>query len=162
MGVYEAADGRIVIGASGQAQYHKFCTAIGAPELAADARFAAPEARLANRAAFTAEVNARTRAAPSAVWVERLNAAGVACGPINTLDRTFADPQVRSLGIVQTVGHPRLGALDLLGSAVRMSAAAAAIDRPAPDKGAHTEAVLREFGFSDAEIARLRADRVAI
>jgi crotonobetainyl-CoA:carnitine CoA-transferase CaiB-like acyl-CoA transferase len=162
MGVYEAADGRIVIGASGQAQYRKFCTALGAPDLVTDPRFVTADARLANRPAFTEAVNARTRAAPSAVWVERLNAAGVACGPINTLDKTFADPQVRSLGIVQTVRHPRLGALDLLGSAIRMSAAIATIDRPAPDKGADTEEVLRAFGFSDAEIAQLLADRSAV
>jgi formyl-CoA transferase len=162
MGVYPAADGEIVIGASGQGQYRKFCAALGAPELLEDPRFATMEARVENRAAFTEAVAARTRAAPAGHWVALFNAAGIACGPINAIDRVFADPQVRAQGLVRPVRHPRLGELRLLGSPIGLSGAAPGDARPAPEKGEHTEEVLREFGFSAEEIERLRAAGAAM
>jgi crotonobetainyl-CoA:carnitine CoA-transferase CaiB-like acyl-CoA transferase len=161
MGVYPAADGDIVIGASGQGQYRKFCEAVGAPELLSDARFATAGARAENRAAFTAALSALTRTAPAAHWVDLLNAAGIACGPINTVDQVFADPQVRASGIVHPVAHPRLGALRLLGAPLTLSAGAARIELPAPEKGEHTDALLREAGYSEAEIEALRREGIA-
>jgi crotonobetainyl-CoA:carnitine CoA-transferase CaiB-like acyl-CoA transferase len=156
MGVYPASDGDILIGASGQGQYRKLCEAIGAPELLTDPRFATADARLANRPAFNAALSAVTRTRPVEAWVPLLNAAGIACGPINAIDQVFADPQVAASGIVQPVAHPRLGEIRLLGSPIRLSAAEAAIATAAPEKGADTDAVLREAGYAEAEIAALR------
>ncbi len=156
MGVYPASDGDILIGASGQGQYRKLCEAIGAPELLTDPRFASADARLANRPAFNAALSAVTRTRPVEAWVPLLNAAGIACGPINAIDQVFADPQVQASGIVQPVAHPRLGEIRLLGSPIRLSAAEAAIATAAPEKGADTDAVLREAGYAEAEIAALR------
>jgi len=156
MGVYPAADGGIVIGASGEDQYRRFCAAMGAPALLSDLRFASAAARAQNRAAFTEALSALTRTAPAEHWVARLNAAGVACGPIHRMDQVFADPQVRALGLVQSVTHPRLGPLDLLGAPLTFSAAASRIERPAPDKGEHTDELLREAGYDEMEIQALR------
>ncbi len=156
MGVYPASDGDILIGASGQGQYRKLCEAIEAPDLLGDPRFATADARLANRPAFNAALSAVTRRRSVADWVERLNAAGIACGPINAIDQVFDDPQVQASGIVQAVAHPRLGELRLLGSPIRLSAAEAEIATAAPDKGADTDAVLGEAGYAAAEIAALR------
>jgi crotonobetainyl-CoA:carnitine CoA-transferase CaiB-like acyl-CoA transferase len=161
MGVYPAADGGIVIGASGEEQYRKFCRAMGAPELLGDPRFASAAARAQNRAAFTEALSALTRTAPAAHWVARLNAAGVACGPIYRVDEVFADPQVRALGLVQPVAHPRLGLLDLLGTPLTLSAATARIARPAPDRGEHTDELLRDAGYDEGEIEALRRGGVA-
>ena len=157
MGVYPTADGEIVIGASGQGQYRKLCEAIAAPHLRDDARFATADARLANRPAFTEALSAVTRTRPSAAWVSLLNKAGIACGPINAIDEVFADPQVQAHGLAQTVTHPRLGPIDLLGAPLTLSAAEARIARAAPEKGEHTDAILREAGYDAAEIAALRA-----
>ncbi|HEY4252690.1 MAG TPA: CaiB/BaiF CoA-transferase family protein [Roseomonas sp.] len=161
MGVYPAADGGIVIGASGEGQYRKFCTALDAPALLSDPRFASMSARAANRAAFTDTVSAITRRAPAAHWVALLNGAGIACGPINRMDQVFADPQVQASGIVQSVTHPRLGLLQLLGPALALSASAARIACGAPEKGEHTDALLRDAGYAEAEIAALRREGVA-
>ena len=158
MGVYPASDGDILIGASGQGQYRKLCEAIGAPHLWTDPRFAAAEARLANRPAFNQALSAVTRTKPVAHWVALLNEAGIACGPINAIDQVFADPQVRQSGIVQNVVHPRLGQISLLGAPLTLSAAEARIRSSAPDKGEHTDDLLRAAGYADAEIAALRKD----
>jgi formyl-CoA transferase len=156
MGVYPASDGDMLIGASGQAQYRKLCEAIGAPELLADPRFATADARLANRPAFNAALSAVTRSRRVQEWVPLLNAAGIACGPINAIDQVFADPQVQASGIAQRAAHPRLGEIGLLGSPIRLSASEACIATAAPEKGADTDAVLREAGYAEPEIAALR------
>jgi formyl-CoA transferase len=161
MGVYPAADGDLVIGASGQGQYRKFCEAIEAPQLLSDERFATADARARNRSAFTEALSAITRSKPAAHWVTLLNAAGIACGPINRMDQVFADPQVQASGIVQSVEHPRLGRLDLLGTPITLSAGEARIGRPAPERGEHTDALLREAGYSEADIEALRRNGVA-
>jgi crotonobetainyl-CoA:carnitine CoA-transferase CaiB-like acyl-CoA transferase len=160
MGVYAAADGSIVIGASNHQQYERFCHAIAAPELLDDPRFRDAQSRKQNRDAFTAAVSAIVGRKPAAHWVEHLNRAGVACGPIYTVDRMFDDPQVRMLNMARTVQHPRLGPLQVIGPGFRLASGEAEIDRPAPEKGEHTDAVLRESGFSEAEISALRTERI--
>jgi len=156
MGVYPASDGEILIGASGQGQYRKLCEAIAAPHLLADPRFATADARLENRPAFNAALSEVTRSRSVAEWVPLLNEAGIACGPINTIDQVFADPQVQASGIAQRVAHPRLGEIGLLGSPLSLSASEARIVCAAPEKGADTDAVLREAGYAEPEIAALR------
>jgi formyl-CoA transferase len=156
MGVYPASDGDVLIGASGQGQYRKLCEAIGAPELLTDPRFATADARLANRPAFNAALSGITRTRSVAEWVPLLNEAGIACGPINAVDQVFADPQVQASGIARHVRHPRLGEIGLLGSPIRLSASEAGITAAAPDKGADTDAVLREAGYAEPEIVALR------
>ncbi|MBR0667219.1 CoA transferase [Roseomonas hellenica] len=158
MGVYPASDGDILIGASGQGQYRKLCDAIDAPELRDDPAYATADARLAHRAAFNAALSAVTRQRPVAEWVARLNAAGVACGPINAIDQVFADPQVQATRIAKRVAHPRLGEIGLLGSPLVLSRSEARIDAAAPEKGEHTDSLLREAGYADAAIQRLRAE----
>lgn len=161
MGVYQAADGSIVIGASGEGQYGKFREAMGAPDLLSDPRFASAAARVENRAAFTEVLSALTRTAPAEHWVALLNAAGVACGPINRIDHVFADPQVRASGLVQSVTPPRLGELNLLGAPLTFSAETARVEHPAPEKGEHTDALLREAGSCEAVVEALRRSGVA-
>ena len=86
-----------------------------------------------------------------------MNEVGVPCGPIYTIDQTFADPQVQHLGIAKPVSHPKLGSQKVVGQPIHMSGYPQPDElRPTPDQGEHTDAVLHELGYDAAAVAGLR------
>jgi len=159
---YRTADGHLNVAASGSVMWLRLCEAIGRPELIDDVRFRRADDRAANRAVLADELNAALQTRTSAEWVEVLNAAGVPCGPIYKMDEVFADPQVRHLKASAEVMHPRLGALRILNQPVTLSRTPAALVAATPERGEHTEEILREIGVSDADIALLRGGKVIL
>ena len=160
-GMFQTADGHINIAASGDNLWRRFCEAAGARDLLENPDFATVVARAKNREALVAHLNEIVRRHPSAYWVELLNKAGVPCGPINTIDQTFADPQVQHLGIAKPVSHPKLGAQKVVGQPIHLSAYPQPDElQPTPDQGQHTEAVLRDLGYDAAAVAGLREQGV--
>ncbi|MSP68142.1 MAG: CoA transferase [Alphaproteobacteria bacterium] len=155
-GVFETADGHINLGVAGTAIWIRFCDALGQPELAADPRFATTKARSDHRDALSAVINAATRTGTSAEWIERMNQAGVPCGPINRIDQVFADPQVRHLGMAQSVNSPALGEIAIIGQPVQLSRTPSRLAAPPPAYGEHTDELLGEIGFDAAARADLR------
>ena len=87
----------------------------------------------------------------SSDWIELLNDAGVPCGPINSIDEVFNDPQVKHLEMTKPVLHPTLGEIDLLRNPIQMQESARDYT-PAPAKGQHTAGVLTEYGYTDEEV----------
>ena len=117
---------------------------------------------LSRRRAETAEKRPRRPDATktSADWIDILNRAGVPSGPIYKMNEVFADPQVQHLGIVQPVEHPTLGRLDLVGQAVTLSRTPSKLRSATPERGEHTDEVLRELGYDVDTVARFHRDGV--
>ena len=159
-GVFPTSDGHINIAASGDHIYRRLCAALDMPHLAEDPAFATDGARSRNRAALNAAIAEITRRKPSAEWIAALNAAGVPSGPIYKMDEVFADPQVRHLGMAAPLRRERLGGTHVVNQAVGLSRTPSAIRTGAPEKGEHTDEILREFGYDHAAIAELRARKV--
>jgi crotonobetainyl-CoA:carnitine CoA-transferase CaiB-like acyl-CoA transferase len=160
-GMFQTADGFINIAASGDNLWRKFCEVAGDKELASNPDFATVVSRGKNRPALIAHLNDVVRSKPSQFWVDELNKAGVPCGPINTIDQVFADPQVKHLGIRRPTDHPKLGTFDIVGQPIHMSAFPQPDRlRPTPEQGEHTDQVLAELGYGKAEIAALHQEGV--
>ena len=161
MGTYEAADGHINIAAPGGRLWRAFCAEIGCPELPDDERFSSVKLRSANRTELNQIISARLAEAGSDEWVERLNAAGIPSGRVNSVAEAFADPQVQHLGMAAPVRHPTAGDISIIRNATQIDGVANGIRRPSPSRGEHTGEILAQFGLSPAEIAALReADAV--
>jgi len=155
-GVYKTADDPISLAASGHL-FPRLLKTIGRDELAKHPDYSSSKLRSQNREALHAEIEKETLKKPSAHWIDALAKAGVPCAPINTIDKTFADPQVIKLGMAQPVEHPKLGRIELVGQGVRMGPDQVKIRNAAPERGEHTNEVLKEFGYSEGDIATLRA-----
>lgn len=154
-GVFETANGHINIAASGNDLYKRFCHAIEREDLLTDPRFATSKARSDNRDELMALLMPVTRQKSSEEWIKLMNEAGVPCGPINTIDKTFADEQVQFLGIAQTVQSPVRGELSILGHPISANGKRNPLRCAAPELGQDNEEILTSLGYSREQIADL-------
>jgi len=154
-GVFKTTDGYINIATTGQRIWQRFCEAAEAPQLLKNPDYETGALRSKNRDALNAEIDELLAGRTSAEWVERFNEAGVPCGPIYSIDQMFADPQVKHLGIAQTVTKKDKSKMALVGQPVTLSRTPSRLVARPPELGEHTDAILKEFGFSKRDIAAL-------
>jgi crotonobetainyl-CoA:carnitine CoA-transferase CaiB-like acyl-CoA transferase len=159
-GVFPTSDGHINIAASGGHIFARFCQTLGLNHLHDDPLFAEDAARSTNRVALNRVISEVTRQHTSNDLIAMLNKAGVPCGPINRMDEVFADPQVQHLGMAAAVQHATLGKVEVVNQPVKLSRTPSHIVHPTPEKGEHTEEVLREYGYDDNAITAFRARKI--
>ena len=156
MGCFRSADGYVNIAGAFGRLLHRFCDAIGLPDLPADPRFDTTAKRSANREELNRLIGERLATGTTAEWVERLNAVGVPCGPVLRTDEVFADPHVTHLGMAATVTSPTLGPVTILRNAVTLVDGPPTVRTATPEAGEHTTPVLHELGLDDGAIDDLR------
>ena len=158
---FPTEDGDMILAVGNDGQFARLCTALDLPGLADDERYRTNAARVAHRATLIPQLRRATVQRTTDDWIGRLEAAGVPCGPVNTLDRVFRDPQVLARGMRFDMDHPTAGTLPLVASPIRLSDTPVSYRQPPPTLGQHTAAVLAErLGLDDASLARLTADGV--
>jgi crotonobetainyl-CoA:carnitine CoA-transferase CaiB-like acyl-CoA transferase len=157
---YPVADGMIAVAVGNDAQFRKFAEVLGHAEWGADERFRRNQDRVVNRQALDAMVAAVLKAADAQRWIDRLQAAGIPCGRINSVSQALSDPQAAAREMVRTLAHPSAGEVRTLGIPFRFSDTPAAIRRPPPRFSQHTAEVLAELGYTAEQVAALERDRV--
>ncbi len=157
---FRCADGYITIGAGNQRVFEKLARVLEHPEWLADARFVTDTTRVAHRDALTAAIEDITDTATRGAWLERLEAAGIPCGPILDYAEAFDAPQARARAMSVVVEHPALGRIRSLGTPLKMSATPLDPATRAPLLGEHTTEVLTALGYGPEAIARMRGASV--
>ena len=160
-GVFPTKDGYINIAAAGDKMWKRAAEALGAKSLLDHPEHATPALRSQHRKALNERLAQVTKTNTSAHWIEALNTAGVPCGPINSIDMTFAEPQVQHLGIARPVNHPALGDIKVVGQPINLSDFPQPRElKPTPDLGQHTDEVLAGLGYDRKAIEALRTGGV--
>jgi crotonobetainyl-CoA:carnitine CoA-transferase CaiB-like acyl-CoA transferase len=155
-GVFKTSDGYINIAAAGDQMWDRICALFGDDEITNNPDFATGELRSKNRDAVNAALEKHTQTYTSDGLIEALVGASVPCGPINTIDKIFADPQVNHLNLRHPVESKSLGKMDLLAQAVMLSRFEPKYGMATPDRGEHTDDILKEYGYTDEQIAAYR------
>ena len=162
-GVYPTADGHVIVAAGNDDQFARLCEVVDRTDLARDSRFAGNSQRIGNREALETTLFEIFVKRPTDEWVASLEQAGVPCGPINTVDRVFSDPQVRARGGAIQMPHS-LSATNSIGLAAaptKLSETPLSYRVPPPTLGEHTDVVLGELlDLGSPELAALRSDGI--
>jgi len=159
---FRAADGWLTIGGANQGNWERLVRVLDAPQWLADPRFASNAERMKNLDALTALMNEKIRGWKMKDLLAALDAAGVPCGPINSIADVAADPHALAREMVVELEHPRAGRTRALGLPVKLSRTPGKVSRPAPLLGQHTREVLEEFGFPASEVDALYAQGAVI
>lgn len=151
---FPAADGQFILAVGNDAQFARAMQVLGLAEEASDPRFATIALRVANRDVLLALMTARTRTRTIDEWVAAMEAVDVPCGPINTIDRVFADPQVKARGVQMSLPHKAAGTVPSVANPMRFSETPISYEAGPPVLGQHTHEVLRRvLGATGTDIA---------
>ena len=155
---FQAADNSLIIAVGNDNQFLKFCDVIGRSDLAADPRFGTNALRVQNRTQLLPALSAEIRRRPAGEWLQKLEQAGIPCGPVNSIDRVFADPQTAARDMLIETPHPTIGTLKMAGSPLKLASIDHPPRRPPPLLGEQTDEVLKgDLQMSDEEIRGLRS-----
>ena len=159
-GVFMTADVEINVACAGETMWKRLCMTLEAKDLLENPKYATEKLRFDNRDSLHKALANYLMKRSGSEWIEILNAAGVPCGPIYSINEVFSDSGVQHLSMEAPVSHPVLGNLNLLKHPVNMSAATSMPYNATPERGEHTNLILAEHGYSSEEIEILRRDGI--
>ena len=157
MGVFPTADKPINIAASSGKLWTNFCKAAGREDWLEVEEWKTLQGRSKDRARVNATIAEVTRTRPSEWWIERLEEAGIPCGPVNDIKDVFDDPQVQHLEMAMPMRHRTRGDIRIVASPLNVEGLETGVYRDVPELGEHGAEILAEAGLSPEEISELKA-----
>ena len=158
--VFKCSDGQVVLAVGNDGQFVSLCKALGLPELSMDDRFKTNALRVKNQLELRPRLDAAFLKNTRAFWTEKMEAAEVPCGPINSVAEALNDPQIVHRKMVRQLDHPVSGKVSQVMTPFHFKNASIKVDQAPPLLGQHTVKILSDLGFSDEEIQNLSKDRV--
>ena len=159
-GVFKTSDGSINLAVAGETIWKRFVEAVDKGEWLEMDEFKNAKERLKNRDYLNKLITEVTITKTSDEWVEKLEKVGVPCGPINSIDKVFDDPQVKHLGIAQSIDTIPFGQTELVGQPFNLSRSPSIMKQRPPEKGEHNEDVLLDLGYSSEELDELKSNNI--
>ncbi|SDH18253.1 CaiB/BaiF CoA transferase family protein [Pelagibacterium luteolum] len=147
--VFVTQDGHMVLAVGNDEQFARFAAVLERPEWAEDEKFATNAARVVHLETLHPMISERLLQHPLAYWVEKLGAAKVPCGPINTVPMVFEDPQVKHRQMVRDLAHPLSGTLKQVVSPMRFAQSGLSFDKAPPLLGEHTDEILSQLASQE-------------
>jgi crotonobetainyl-CoA:carnitine CoA-transferase CaiB-like acyl-CoA transferase len=157
---FKTKNGFVNIGGANQPNWERIADTLGHPEWKTDPRFDTNTARLMHQQELAHEIEVVLAQHPTEHWISRLDSAGVPVGPVNTIEEAFSHPQAVAREMVVETTHPIAGRIKGVGHPIKFSGSARPEPKPAPELGEHSREILLSFGFSEAEISALIAEKV--
>ena len=158
--IFQTSDGYITAGAMSDDEWAGMCKTLERPDWVSDPRFSSTSARFENAEVRIRETGKILRKRTSAEWLEMLDANGVPCAPVLTRTEMLNNPQVVNNDIIEEYGHPVIGTVRQARGATRFGFAKTHSSPVAPALGQHNAEILKEIGYADEEISKLRSDKI--
>ena len=159
-GVFKTSNGSINLAVAGETIWRRFVEAVDKKEWLEMHEFKDAKQRLKNRDYLNKLIEEVTISKTSDEWVVKLEKVGVPCGPINSIDKVFSDPQVKHLGIAQSVDTIPFGQTELVGQPFHLSRSPSIMKQRPPEKGEHNADVLLDLGFSNEELDEFKSKNI--